>query len=89
MVMKGERRVGGYWWRRDRGFFHILTAPGIRTEGEGGKKRKRPVRTEPENSTVTSSCATPFQTSTETCKGRAAAVGVTRKHNSIFTCIQV
>jgi len=30
------------------------------------------VRTEPENATVTSSYATPFQTSTETRKGRTA-----------------
>jgi len=87
LVMKGECRVGGYWRRRDRGFFDILTAPGSRTEGGGkkGGKRKRPVRTEPENTTVTSSSATPFQKSTETCKGRAAVICLTRKHNSIFT----
>jgi hypothetical protein len=85
LVMKGECRVVGDLRRRGRGFFDILTAPGSRTE----KNRKRRVRTEPENATVTSSYATPCQTSTETCTGRAAANGLTRKQNLIFTCIQV
>jgi hypothetical protein len=62
LVVKGECRVGGKWRRRGRGFFDILTATGSRTEGKGGEKKlKRPVRTEPENATVTSSYATRFK----------------------------
>jgi len=88
LVMKGECRVGGCWRRRGSGFFDILTATGSRTEGGRGGGT-RPVRTEPETATVKSSYATPCQTSTETRKDLAAAIGLTRKHNSIFTRIQV
>jgi hypothetical protein len=56
---EGRMSVGGNLRRQGRGFFDILTAPGSRT---GGEKRKRPVRTEPENATVASSYATPCQT---------------------------
>lgn len=41
LVMKGECRVGGYWRRRGRGFFDILTATGSRTEGEGEEKKEK------------------------------------------------